>query len=209
MSSAPGSLATGFPPSRPLQSLLVPRQTSPDLTLPLAQPITLTRGSHCLAAAGVPTGALGTTEGLHGVQRDRPPQFRVQDRNISAPGPEQDQPREGRLWPLWGKAAPSADWRPSWQPRPPAADEAGTARILRGQLAAVDPIVASHGGRIVKTTGDGVLLELSHVECGIAFPGSWRSAMPCANGMVEFENGTTVGRQISQPIPRVIEVRAG
>ena len=100
----------------------MPRQTSPDLTLPLAQPITLTRASHCLA---------------------------------------------------------------------------------------VDPIVASHGGRIVKTTGDGVLLELSHVECGIAFPGSWRSAMPSANGMVEFENGTTVGRQISQPIPRVIEVRAG
>ena len=35
------------------------------------------------------------------------------------------------------------------------ADETGTARALREHRAAIDPIVASHGGRIVKTTGDG------------------------------------------------------
>jgi adenylate cyclase len=35
------------------------------------------------------------------------------------------------------------------------ADEAGTAQTLREHRAAADPIVAQHGGRIVKTTGDG------------------------------------------------------
>src|SRR5215468_11467603 len=52
------------------------------------------------------------------------------------------------------------------------ADEAGTARGLREHRAVVDPIVASHGGRIVKTTGDGVLLEfpsiVAAVECAVA-----------------------------------------
>src|SRR6266478_1020496 len=38
-------------------------------------------------------------------------------------------------------------------------DEAGTARTLHEHRAAVDPIVAGCGGRIVKTTGDGVLVE--------------------------------------------------
>src|SRR3984893_17320103 len=52
------------------------------------------------------------------------------------------------------------------------ADEVGTARALRGHRAAIDPVVASHGGRIVKTTGDGVLLEfpsiVAAVECAVA-----------------------------------------
>jgi len=52
------------------------------------------------------------------------------------------------------------------------ADEAGTARVLREHRAAVDPVVSSHGGRIVKTTGDGVLLEfpsiVAAVECAVA-----------------------------------------
>jgi adenylate cyclase len=51
-------------------------------------------------------------------------------------------------------------------------DEVGTARALREHRAAVDPIVASHGGRIVKTTGDGVLLQfpsvVAAVECAVA-----------------------------------------
>jgi TolB-like protein/class 3 adenylate cyclase len=52
------------------------------------------------------------------------------------------------------------------------ADEAGTARELREHRAAADPLVAEHGGRIVKTTGDGVLIEFSSVvgavECAVA-----------------------------------------
>jgi adenylate cyclase len=50
-------------------------------------------------------------------------------------------------------------------------DEAGTARRLRDHLAAMRPIVGKHAGRIVKTTGDGVLIEfpsvVAAVECAI------------------------------------------
>jgi len=51
-------------------------------------------------------------------------------------------------------------------------DEAGTARALREHRAAADPLVANHAGRIVKTTGDGVLIEFASVvgaiECARA-----------------------------------------
>jgi adenylate cyclase len=42
-------------------------------------------------------------------------------------------------------------------------DEAGTARALRDHRAAADPLIADHGGRIVKTTGDGMLIEFGSV----------------------------------------------
>ena len=52
------------------------------------------------------------------------------------------------------------------------ADEAGTARLLREHRAAGDPLVTEHGGRIVKTTGDGVLIEfpsvVGAVQCAVA-----------------------------------------
>jgi class 3 adenylate cyclase len=48
-------------------------------------------------------------------------------------------------------------------------DEVGTARALRDHRAVADALVAKHGGRIVKTTGDGVLIEfpsvVDAVEC--------------------------------------------
>ena len=51
-------------------------------------------------------------------------------------------------------------------------DEVGTASILREHRAVTDALVAKHGGRIVKTTGDGVLLEfpsvVDAVECAVA-----------------------------------------
>jgi class 3 adenylate cyclase len=51
-------------------------------------------------------------------------------------------------------------------------DEAGTARILRGHRVVTDSLVTKHGGRIVKTTGDGLLLEFASVvdavECAVA-----------------------------------------
>src|SRR5271166_3527160 len=51
-------------------------------------------------------------------------------------------------------------------------DEAGTARLVRERREAATPIVRSCGGRLVKTTGDGVLLEfplvVAAVECAIA-----------------------------------------
>ena len=52
------------------------------------------------------------------------------------------------------------------------ADEAGTAKVVRERREAAAPIVRAFGGRLVKTTGDGVLLEfpsvVAAVECAIA-----------------------------------------
>ena len=51
-------------------------------------------------------------------------------------------------------------------------DEVGTARTLREHREVTDALVAKHGGRIVKTTGDGLLLEFTSVvdavECAVA-----------------------------------------
>ena len=51
-------------------------------------------------------------------------------------------------------------------------DEAGTVRTLREHRAVADALVAKHGGRIVKTTGDGLLIEfpsvVDAVECAVA-----------------------------------------
>jgi class 3 adenylate cyclase len=52
------------------------------------------------------------------------------------------------------------------------ADEAGTAKLVRERREVATPIVRAFGGRLVKTTGDGVLLEfpsvVAAVECAIA-----------------------------------------
>jgi hypothetical protein len=51
-------------------------------------------------------------------------------------------------------------------------DEVGTARTLREHRKVAEALVAKHGGRVVKTTGDGVLLEfpsvVDAVECAVA-----------------------------------------
>ena len=51
-------------------------------------------------------------------------------------------------------------------------DEVGTASILREHRAVSDALDAKHGGRIVKTTGDGLLIEFTSVvdavECAVA-----------------------------------------
>jgi hypothetical protein len=51
-------------------------------------------------------------------------------------------------------------------------DEVGTARTLREHRKVADTLVAKHGGRLVKTMGDGVLLEfpsvVDAVECAVA-----------------------------------------
>jgi len=52
-------------------------------------------------------------------------------------------------------------------------DEAGTAGALREHRIAADPLVAQHGGRVAKTTGDGVLIEFGSVvgavECALTW----------------------------------------
>src|SRR5262245_35086338 len=51
-------------------------------------------------------------------------------------------------------------------------DEAGTARALREHRGTADPLVAEHGGPIVKTTGEVVRIEfgsvVGDVECALA-----------------------------------------
>ena len=64
-------------------------------------------------------------------------------------------------------------------------DEVGTAGILREHRAVSDALVAKHGGRIVKTTGDGLLIEfpsvVDAVECAVAV----QSAMAERNAGVQ------------------------
>jgi class 3 adenylate cyclase len=52
-------------------------------------------------------------------------------------------------------------------------DEAGTARAVSERREAATPVVVDHGGRIVKTTGDGLLLE---------FPSVMRDRYPKTDG---------------------------
>ena len=63
------------------------------------------------------------------------------------------------------------------------ADEDGTVariRALRSEL--IDPAIASDRGRIVKTTGDGILIEFASVvdavRCAIEVQKAWPNAMP-------------------------------
>ena len=60
-------------------------------------------------------------------------------------------------------------------------DEAGTAQALREHRAVIDALVAKHGGRIVKTTGDGLLLEFSSVV----------DAVECAEVVITGVPGTS------------------
>src|SRR6516165_10694413 len=49
------------------------------------------------------------------------------------------------------------------------ADEVGTVQALREHREAADPLIAQHGGRIVKTTGDGVLIEFGSVVGAVEY----------------------------------------
>ena len=60
-------------------------------------------------------------------------------------------------------------------------DETGTAQTLREHRAAGDPLVAEHGGRIVKTTGDGLLVEFASVVDAV------RCAAEVQRGMIDRE----------------------
>jgi TolB-like protein/tetratricopeptide (TPR) repeat protein len=78
-------------------------------------------------------------------------------------------------------------------------DEAGTAKALREHRVAVDPIVAQHGGRIVKTTGDGLLLEfpsvVAAVECAVAVQSlmAGRNVDVAENRQMLFRIGINLG----------------
>jgi len=74
-------------------------------------------------------------------------------------------------------------------------DETGTVQALREHRAAADPLIAEHGGRIVKTTGDGVLVEF----------GSVVSAVECALGLQRLAAEQNAGT----PAERRMEWRIG
>jgi TolB-like protein/class 3 adenylate cyclase len=78
-------------------------------------------------------------------------------------------------------------------------DEAGTAQALREHRAAADPIIAEHGGRIVKTTGDGMLMEFGSVvgavECALALQqlAAERNAEAPGDRRMEWRIGVHLG----------------
>jgi TolB-like protein len=75
-------------------------------------------------------------------------------------------------------------------------DEEGTlARLKSVRKALVDPTIAAHRGRIVKTTGDGMLVEFASAVDGVS----------CA---VEVQNGMA-DRNASVPQDQVIQFRVG
>jgi adenylate cyclase len=74
-------------------------------------------------------------------------------------------------------------------------DEAGTVQAMREHRAVADPLIAEHGGRVVKTTGDGVLIEF----------GSVVGAVECALGL----QGLARERNAGTPAERRMEWRIG
>src|SRR5215468_11209075 len=78
-------------------------------------------------------------------------------------------------------------------------DEVATARTLREHRKVTDALVAKHGGRIVKTTGDGVLLEfpsvVDAVECAVAMQAviAHRNESIPQDGRMLFRIGINLG----------------
>ena len=78
-------------------------------------------------------------------------------------------------------------------------NEAGTVQALREHRAAADPLVTEHGGRVVKTTGDGVLIEFGSVvgavECALALQrlAAERNAGAPADRRMEWRIGVHLG----------------
>ena len=64
------------------------------------------------------------------------------------------------------------------------ADEAGTLASLKAHRAALDPVILNHGGRIVKTTGDGLLLEFPSVVRAVTAAIEGQKLMASRNGQL-------------------------
>jgi class 3 adenylate cyclase len=81
------------------------------------------------------------------------------------------------------------------------ADETGTiARQKAHRAELVDPEIAAHGGRIVKTTGDGMLVEFGSVvdatECAVAIQRAMaeREAEVGKKRRIKYRVGIYLGR---------------
>jgi adenylate cyclase len=80
------------------------------------------------------------------------------------------------------------------------ADEAGTlARLKTHRLELIDPTIAKHGGRIIKTTGDGLLVEFQSVAGAVESAAEIQQRMARRNGdvsparRIEFRIGINLG----------------
>ncbi|MCW5745129.1 MAG: adenylate cyclase [Alphaproteobacteria bacterium] len=82
------------------------------------------------------------------------------------------------------------------------ADEDGTLAALKAHRNAVDPVIFSHGGRVVKTTGDGLLLEFPTVVAAVRTAlqaqqiMAERDALLPAERRMQFRIGIHVGEVI-------------
>ena len=78
------------------------------------------------------------------------------------------------------------------------ADEEGTLNRLRSiRVDIIDPTITEHRGRIVKTTGDGLLVEFSSVVDALRCATEWQRGMPDRNAgtsddPIEFRIGINV-----------------
>jgi TolB-like protein/class 3 adenylate cyclase/Tfp pilus assembly protein PilF len=73
-------------------------------------------------------------------------------------------------------------------------DESGTLAALKAlRREVVDPPIAAHGGRIVKTTGDGLLLEFPSVVDAVRCVVEVQTAMAARGGDIAFRIGVNLG----------------
>jgi TolB-like protein/class 3 adenylate cyclase len=78
------------------------------------------------------------------------------------------------------------------------ADEEGTLNTLRSSRAElIDPKISEHRGRLVKTTGDGLLVEFASVVDALRCASEWQAGMAERNAgtpdRIEFRIGINVG----------------
>ena len=79
-------------------------------------------------------------------------------------------------------------------------DEVGTLRALKAhRKGLIDPAIAAHHGRIVKTTGDGLLVEFGSVVDAVACAAAIQRGMIARNAdviderRIEFRAGINLG----------------
>src|ERR1700750_2782804 len=83
------------------------------------------------------------------------------------------------------------------------ADEAGTHAAFKAHRGAIHPIILNHGGRIVKTTGDGFLMEFPSIVGGIEAAVAMQMLMAERNAhlpagrMMRFRLGVHMGDVIA------------
>jgi adenylate cyclase len=75
-----------------------------------------------------------------------------------------------------------------------AADEVGTLEVLKAaRREVVDPSIAEHKGRIVKTTGDGMLVEFASAVDAVTCAMAVQEKMAARGGDIAFRIGINVG----------------